>query len=48
MPPAKIDSLADDVKPLGLLEQINGLTARVDELLAQNTRGAATRRSPGA
>src|SRR5271154_243272 len=36
MPPAKIDSLADDVKPLGLLEQISGLTARVDELLAQN------------
>jgi hypothetical protein len=31
MPPAKIDSLADDVKPLGLLEQISGLTARVDE-----------------
>ena len=36
MPPAKIDSLADDVKPLGLLEQISGLTARVEELLAQN------------
>ena len=38
MPPAKIDSLADDVKSmvLGLLEQISGLTARVEELLAQN------------
>src|SRR5450631_3192183 len=38
MPPARIDSLADDVKSLvlGLLEQISGLTARVDELLAQN------------
>jgi cell division protein FtsB len=36
MPPAKIDSLADDVKPLVLLEQIGGLTARVEELLAQN------------
>src|ERR1700732_170342 len=38
MPPEKIDSLADDVKPLvlGLLRQISGLTARVDELLAQN------------
>src|SRR5277367_4362466 len=36
MPPAKIDSLADDVKLLGLLEQIGGLTARVEELLAQN------------
>ena len=38
MPPEKIDSLADDVKPLvlGLLEQISGLTARVEELLAQN------------
>src|ERR1700722_14133283 len=34
MPPEKIDSLADDVKPLvlGLLRQISGLTARVDEL----------------
>ena len=32
MPPEKIDSLADDVKPLvlGLLRQIRGLTARVD------------------
>jgi hypothetical protein len=32
MPPEKIDSLADDVKPLvlGLLRQISGLTARVD------------------
>jgi hypothetical protein len=33
MPPEKIDSLADDVKPLvlvlGLLRQISGLTARV-------------------
>jgi hypothetical protein len=36
MPPEKIDSLADDVKSLGLLRQISGLTARVDELLAQN------------
>src|SRR5271168_3386193 len=36
MAPAKIDSLADDVKPPGLLEQISGLTARVDELVAQN------------
>src|SRR3984885_6602730 len=38
MPPEKIDSLADDVKPLvlGLRRQISGLTARVDELLAQN------------
>jgi hypothetical protein len=31
MPPEKIDSLADDVKPLvlELLRQISGLTARV-------------------
>src|ERR1700731_789230 len=38
MPPEKIDSLADDVKPLvlELLRQISGLTASVDELLAQN------------
>src|SRR5271154_4537817 len=38
MPPEKIDSLADDVKPLvlGLLRQISGLTARVGELVAQN------------
>src|ERR1700689_4358439 len=38
MPPEEIDSLADDVKPLvlKLLRQISGLTARVDELLAQN------------
>jgi hypothetical protein len=38
MPPEKIDSLADDVKPLvlGLLRQISALTARVDELVAQN------------
>ena len=38
MPPEKIDSLADDVKPLvlGLLRQISGLTARVEEMLAQN------------
>src|SRR5260370_1126767 len=38
MAPEKIDSIADDVKPLvlGLLRQISGLTARVDELLAQN------------
>jgi hypothetical protein len=33
MRPEKIDSLADDVM---LLRQISGLTARVDELLAQN------------
>ena len=38
MLPEKIDSLADDVKPLvlELLRQISGLTARVEELLAQN------------
>src|SRR6202162_5110305 len=38
MPPEKIDSLADDVKPLvlELLRQISELTARVDELVAQN------------
>src|SRR3977135_4421225 len=38
MPPEKIDSLTDDVKPLvlELLRQISGLTARVDELVAQN------------
>src|SRR5258705_1786340 len=38
MPPEKIDSLADDVKPLvlELLRQISGLTARGDELVAQN------------
>src|SRR5258707_13866196 len=38
MAPEKIDSLADDVKPLvlGLLRQNSGLTARVDELVAQN------------
>src|ERR1700687_3741168 len=38
MPPEKIDSLADDVKPLvlELLRQNSGLTARVDELVAQN------------
>ena len=38
MLPDEIDSLADDVKPLvlGLLEQIRTLTARVEELLAQN------------
>jgi hypothetical protein len=36
MPPEKIDSLADDVKPRGLLRQISVLTARVDELVAQN------------
>src|SRR5271154_4982604 len=36
MAPAKIDSLADDVNSLELLEQISGLTARVEELLAQN------------
>src|SRR5579864_4650025 len=38
MPPEKIDSLADDVKPLvvRLLRQISGLTARVEELLTQN------------
>jgi hypothetical protein len=34
MAPEKIDSLADDVKPLvlELLRQISGLTARVNEL----------------
>jgi hypothetical protein len=38
MLPEKIDSLADDVKPLvlELLRQNSGLTARVDELVAQN------------
>src|ERR1700680_2503443 len=38
MPPEKIDSLADDVKPLvlELLRQNSVLTARVDELVAQN------------
>src|ERR1700689_2976766 len=36
MPPEKIDSLPDDVKPLGLLRQISVLTARVDKLVAQN------------
>src|ERR1700684_2152650 len=38
MPPEKIDSLADDVKPLvlGLLRQISGLTGRGAELVAQN------------
>src|ERR1700735_4472070 len=36
MPPEKIDSRADDVKPLGLLRQISVLAARVDELVAQN------------
>ncbi len=38
MPPEKIDSLADDVKPLvlGQLRQNSALAARVDELLAQN------------
>src|SRR5215470_2042096 len=38
MPPEKIDSLADDVKPLvlELLRQISELTARVGELVAQN------------
>src|ERR1700732_4996112 len=38
MAPEKIDSLADDVKALvlELLRQISGLTARVDELVAQN------------
>src|SRR6202166_234196 len=38
MRPEKIDSLADDVKPLvlELLRQNSGLTARVDELVAQN------------
>src|SRR3984885_9438788 len=38
MPPEKIDSLADDVKPLvlELLRQNSGLTVRVNELLAQN------------
>src|SRR5277367_4685169 len=38
MAPEKIDSLADDVKPLvlALLRQNSVLTVRVDELLAQN------------
>src|SRR5271155_2320884 len=38
MAPEKIDSLADDVKPLvlALLRQNSVLTARVDELVAQN------------
>jgi len=38
MLPEKIDSLADDVKSvvLELLRQNSGLTARVDELVAQN------------
>ena len=38
MSPEKIDSLADDVKPLvlELVRQISGLTARIDELVAQN------------
>ena len=38
MSPEKVDSLADDVKPLvlELLRQISGLTARVNELVAQN------------
>jgi hypothetical protein len=38
MLPEKIDSLADDVKALvlELLRQNSGLTARVDELVAQN------------
>src|ERR1700680_1721530 len=38
MAPEKIDSLADDTKPLvlELLRQISVLTARVDELVAQN------------
>src|SRR5216683_4804736 len=38
MPPEKIDSLADDVKPLvlELLRQNSALAARVDELLAEN------------
>src|SRR5229473_2186173 len=38
MPPDKIDSLPDDVKPLvlELLRQNSMLTARVEELLAQN------------
>jgi len=48
MPPEQIDSLADDVKPLvlGLLRQISGLTARVDELLAQNKALLARIREP--
>jgi hypothetical protein len=38
MPPDKIDSLPDDVKPpvLELLEQNGALTARVAELVVQN------------
>ena len=36
MPPEKVDSLADDVKPLvlELLRQNSALTVRVNELLA--------------
>ena len=45
MPPEKIDSLADDVKPLGLLRQISVLTARVDELVAQNGAAGPHRRA---
>src|SRR5271168_5427510 len=38
MPPEKIESLADDVKPLvlALLRQNSVLTVRVNDLLAQN------------
>jgi hypothetical protein len=36
LPPEKVDSLDDDVKPLELLRQNSGLTVRVNELLAQN------------
>src|ERR1700691_1346830 len=38
MPPDKIDSLADDVKPLvlGLLRRNSELTSRVEELVTQN------------
>jgi hypothetical protein len=49
MSPEKIDSLADDVKPLvlELLRQISGLTARVDELVAQS-KALLAQRSPQA
>jgi hypothetical protein len=49
MPPEKIDSLADDVKPLVLEppRQISGLTARVDELVMQNVAAGPHRRARG-
>jgi hypothetical protein len=47
MPPDKIDSLADDVKSLvvELQRQISGLTARIDELVAQNKAVCRHRRA---